>query len=64
MVNKVGGNSPKDHITRALTRTLTNSLAILSSWQGLRQNIKMSDKLFMALLKSEIQEFKMSHCKY
>ncbi|CAL1680788.1 unnamed protein product [Lasius platythorax] len=40
MILKIGGNTPRNSIHRALERIISNKCAISCSWKGVRSNYK------------------------
>ncbi|XP_051168773.1 uncharacterized protein LOC127286400 [Leptopilina boulardi] len=51
MLNQTGGRSVKDCIYRSLRKIFTNSCAIQCSWQGRKNNFKVSNLSFMRIMK-------------
>ncbi|XP_036142276.1 uncharacterized protein LOC118645413 [Monomorium pharaonis] len=51
---KVGGNTPRINIHRALERTITNMCAVNCSWRGIRSNYKICNLTFIKIIRDVI----------
>lgn len=47
MILKIGGNTPRNSIHRALERIISNKCAISCSWKGVRSNYKICNLTFI-----------------
>ncbi|KAM0730381.1 hypothetical protein ACS0PU_002710 [Formica fusca] len=54
MILKVGGNTPRNSIHRALERIITNKCAMSCSWKGVRSNYKICNLTFIKNIRDTI----------
>ncbi|XP_071640877.1 uncharacterized protein, partial [Temnothorax longispinosus] len=50
-ISKIGGNTPRINIHRALERTISNICAINCSWKGVRSNYKICNLTFIKIIR-------------
>lgn len=53
MILKIGGNTPRNSIHRALERIISNKCAISCSWKGVRSHYKICNLTFIKNIRSK-----------